>query len=193
MAKIYLKNIPLSTITNNLQCFSKFCKNQYTYIRICSKEDGTIFIINDKNLIYFLEVQDELIKHKNITNVKYGNIDLLVDYNLEIKIPVLSQLPVDYSVDIITRREYYFNKIKLVVDGIYEKKTNNINTCDFKKKNLLDDMVKTFVPIDYYLEYIDNDKNSTKDNKDNKYKDKQIDFTSPFVKEELNGFLLHLI
>ena len=190
MVKIYLKNISLLTISNNLQSFSKLCKNQnqQTYIKLSSKDDGTIFIINDRNLIYFLEIQDELTKNKHIKNVKYGNIDLLVDYNLETRIPLLSQLPFDYSVCIITRFEYYFNKIKLVVDGIYEKKSNNINNCDFKKKNLLHDMVKTFVPIDYYLEYIENDKNYTKQNKL-----LELDFTNPFLQEELNGFLLHLI
>ena len=163
MAKIYLKNISLTTINSNLSSFSKFCKNQYTYTKLYSKEDGTIFIINDKNMIYFLELEDNSNKDKNIENIKYGNIDLLIDYNLEKRIPLLSQLPVEYSIKTITTCEYYFNKIKLVVDGVYEKKTVNINNCEFKKKNLLDDIVKTFVPIGFYLEYIDNPKDKDKE------------------------------
>ena len=105
----------------------------------------------------------------------------MIDYTKEIKIPILSQLPVNYIYSNLTRNVYQINNIKLIIDGIYEKQ--NVNNNDFKKKNLLDDFTKIFIPIDYYLEY--NEKNIDSN--------KSLDFNNHFLQEELNVFLLHLI
>jgi hypothetical protein len=175
MVKIYIKNINLQTITDHIESFQKYFKFKKNIIKLYSQENS-VYII-EKNNIYYLEPSMDA----NIEEINYGNLNLLVDYSNEIKIPILSQLPVNYIYSNITRNEYQINNIKLIIDGIYEKK--NINNNDYKKKNLLDNFTKIFIPIDYYLEYNEKNIDITK----------SLDFNNPFLQQELNVFLLHLI
>jgi hypothetical protein len=172
MVKIYIKNISLQTISDHIDSFKKYYKKKHTFLKLYSEKE---YYIIENNNIYYIEP----ILEDNIEDINYGNLKLLIDYNNEIKIPILSQLPVNYIYTSVTRYEYKFNNITLIIDGIYEKKQSNI---DFKKKNLLDDFTEIFIPIDFFLEY--NEKN---------IEIKHLDFTNKFLQEELNVFLLHLI
>lgn len=175
MVKIYIKNIPLQTISDHIGSFQKYFKLKKNIIKLYSHENN-IYTIEKNNIYYIEPPMDE-----KIEEINYGKLNLLIEYTKEIKIPIFSQLPVNYIYSCITRNEYQINNIKLIIDGIYEKK--NINNIDYKKKNLLDDFTKIFIPIDYYLEY--NEKNIDLN--------KSLDFNNPFLQEELNVFLLHLI
>jgi hypothetical protein len=178
MVKIYIKNISLQTIANRIECFQKYFKLKKNIIKLYSYEnENNIYIIEQNNMYYLEPSMDE-----KIDEINYGKLNLLIDYSNEIKIPILSQLPVNYIYSSITRNIYQMNNLKLIIDGIYENK-NTINNNNNYKKKMLDDLTKIFIPIDYYLEYNEKylDSNNT------------LDFNNSFLQEELNVFLLHLI
>lgn len=174
MVKIYIKNINIDTINDHMDAFKKNFKSKHSFLKLYSEEEYGIYIIENDN-VYFMEP----IFEDHIEEINYGKFNFLIDYSNDIKVPVISQIPLNYIYSSITRYEYKFNNLKLIIDGIYDKKKTNIN---YKKKTLLDDFTKVFIPVDFYLEYTEKGINS-----------KHLDLNNPFFKEELNGLLMHLI
>jgi hypothetical protein len=171
MVNIYIKNIQLKSIVDNIESFNKYPNKFFTFYRLYSP-NGIYEITKDKK-VYLLEPSFT----EDIQTIKYGNLELLFNNKKDILIPVLSQLPVNYIISNITQYEYKINSLKLIVQGIFEKPVN----ANYKKKNIFDNDTKIFVPIDFYFEY-----NNELNHKFNNSIDK-------FLQDDLNVFLSHLI
>ena len=187
MVKIYINNINLKDMEDKLDSFNKYPTKKSVYTKIYSTHEDGIYIIENKN-IYLLEPN----LNDHIKEIKYGKLDLVLDFTPEIKIKIISQLPVNYILSKITRIIYKIDNLYLIIDGIYEK--NSLNKKHFKKKNLIDDFTKVFVPIDFYLEYNEPliyNKECIKN--ENKNENKDFDINNRFFREALNVFLSHLI
>ena len=186
--KIYVTNIPPSSINPNFEKMEKFLinKNGYKKYELFSEEFGT-YVIEDKNnkndkkdkkdkntysqKIYRIEpiFNTDLHLIKN-----YNGYDLLFDKTEYVDQDVISQLPVNYMLTKLTCFEYVLpsnptsrNKIKLTIECIVENNT------------LMD---KVIVPINYYFSCLSN-KNDKMDN--NNIDDNLL--------EEINVFLSELI
>jgi len=165
--KIYIPNILPNTLTNKLTSLSNTFGNPKIKIKneIISKEFGTYYIENIETTkpskstksqtdnkcqnqsqnIYYIEPTFNQ-KYELIKNYK-NNCDLLVDYTCYSKIPVVSQLPVDYINTEMVELEFKINhksKLSLVVVCIDE---TNIND---KTNNKIE--TKLF-PFDFYFAY----------------------------------------
>ena len=176
--KIYVTNIPPSSIKSNIEKMKPFLinKNGFKKYELFSEEFGTHIIENksgNKNcdhIIYRIEPTTKMDLH---LTKKYNGYDLLFDKTEYIKIPVVSQFPVNYTLTKLTCFEYLFNKdsktkykndteIKLVIECIVE--TNSL-------------MEKDIIPINFYFSCSET-------------KSKNIDNG---LLEEINMFLLELI
>jgi hypothetical protein len=176
--KIYITNIDLNNIKNNINKLSNFLtnKNGIIYIELCSEEHG-IYIIDDSS-IYKLEHNSNE-KYELIRN--YNGFDLLVEYSENNKKQVLSQLPTNF---ILTKKLIFEYKIvsksnlSLVLECI-ELNTNEINITETNKSidyiNILNTDCNLDV-IDFYFIY----------------KNDNLDIKNIFLQEELNMFLFNL-
>lgn len=149
MSKIYIKNITIKNIENNLESLKKYLNKTSSFIKIHdTKENGLYEIMN--NDIYFIESNKEnknkFLKECNII-LNNKNVNILLDDSREERILIYSQLPVHYKLEKITRYEYNFNNLLLIIDGIWEKKEKK----EFKKNNILDAMKTTFTVVDFYF------------------------------------------
>ena len=174
--KIYVTNIPPSSIKSNIKKIEPFLinKNGFKKYEILSEEFGTQIIENKygDQTIYRLEPSFDL----NLQLTKnYNGYDLLFDKTEYNKIPVVSQLPVKYILTKIVCFEYSTNKmlktkvnkndVKLVIECIVE--TNSL-------------MEKEFVPINFYFTFSKCNESKLYDIDDN-------------LLEKINMFLLELI
>jgi hypothetical protein len=168
--KIYVTNIPPSTI--KLASIDKYIlkKDGYKRHELVSKDFGTHVIEKDK--MYRIEPTMNMDLHL-INN--FNGCNLLVDNTEYVHIPVLSQFPVDYILTKMTCFEYKINiksnDLKLVVECLEE--TNEL-------------LEKEMVPVNFYFfaNSFDNSFVNSFDNSFNKLKDNLL--------EEINVFLLEL-
>ena len=161
--KIYVTNIPPSSIKFDRLDKYLFNKDGYKKYELVSKEFGTHVIEfckqNEPNM-YRIEPTLNMDIHL-INMPKYS---LLVDKTKYVHIPVVSQLPVDYFLTKMTCFEFKIgSKIKMVVE------------CLIENSNILSD--KEIIPINYYFHFFD--KKNNLDIDDN-------------LLEEINMFLLEL-
>jgi hypothetical protein len=165
--KIYVTNIPPSSI--KLERIDKYIlnKNGYKKYELVSKEFGTHVIeIRKQNEQNIYRIEPTLNMDLHLINLPKAS--LLVDKTKYVHIPVVSQLPVDYMLTKMTCFEYAIknkrgSKIKMIVECLVE----NINILSDKKN----------MPINYYFHFFD--KTNNLDIDDN-------------LLEEINMFLLEL-
>lgn len=143
LMKIYVTNIPPSTI--KLDSINKYCidKDGYKKYELVSEEFGTHII--EKEKMYRIEPTLNMDLHL-INN--FNGYNLLVDKTKYVHIPVVSQFPVDYILTKLTCFEYIIgtNKkkgLKLVVECIEES------------NELFD---KEMIPVNFY--FINSNSNS---------------------------------
>ena len=131
MNKIYIENMPLSKIKD----LHNYLHKEYKQLVFYSKENG--IFIEEKGEIFYLEPSCEDIYKQ----YDYLTHKLIVDSNENIKIKVVSQLPVEYIIQTKTIREYKLHNksmITLIVSG-------GINEGN------------KFIPLDFYFECKKND------------------------------------
>jgi hypothetical protein len=178
--KIYVTNIPPSSIKANFEKMDKYLinKNGYKKYEIFSEEFG-IYVIEDKNdkkasnqKIYRIEptLNTDLHLIKN-----YNGYDLLFDKTNYVEQNVISQFPVNYMLTKLTCFEYILNpssqnKIKLTLECIVE---NNIF------------MDKENTPVNYYFSCLKSNNNIDNNNNNNNIDNNLL--------EEINVFLSELI
>ena len=168
--KIYITNIPPSTI--KLEAIEKYriSKDGYKKYELVSEEFGTHII--EKENMYRIEPTLNMDLHL-INN--FNGYSLLVDKTKYVHIPVVSQLPIDYILTKMTCFEYIieFNKkkgLKLVVECIEES------------NELLD---KEMIPINFY--FLNSSSNSNSNSSSN-----SLNLVDDNLLEEINVFLLEL-
>lgn len=161
--KIYVTNIPPSSI--KLERIDKYLlnKNGYKKYELVSKEFGTHIIeVHKQNEPTMYRIEPTLNMDLHLINIP--NASLLVDKTTYVHIPVVSQLPVDYVLTKMTCFEFKIgSKIKMVIE------------CLVENSNILSD--KEIMPINYYFHFFD--KKNNLDIDDN-------------LLEEINMFLLEL-
>lgn len=137
--KIYVTNIPPSSIKLDKLDKYLFNKDGYKKYELVSKEFGTHIIeIRKQNEPNIYRIEPTLNMDLHLINVP--NASLLVDKTKYVHIPVVSQLPVDYILTKMTCFEFKIgSKIKMVVECLVE---NN---------NILSD--KEIMPINYYFHF----------------------------------------
>lgn len=168
--KIYVTNIPPSTL--NLLTLEKYClnKNGYKKYELISEEFGTHVIDYSKNGLenmYRIEPNLNMDSHL-INNHKSDKLySLLIDKTEYVHIPVVSQFPVDYILTKMICLEYRItntntNKksgLKLVIECLEE--TNKL-------------LEKELIPINFY------------------FLNSSINLADELLLEEINVFLLEL-
>ena len=175
--KIYVTNIPPSSIKSNIGKIEPFLinKNGFKKYEIFSEEFGTHIIENKPNNkncnqnIYRIEPTTKMDLH---LTKNYNGYDLLFDKTEYVKIPIVSQFPINYNLTKLTCFEYSFNK---------DSKTKYIDDNEFKlvieclvETNPL--MEKDIIPINLYFF--------------SEFKSNNIDNN---LLEKINMFLLELI
>jgi hypothetical protein len=133
--KIYITNILLSSIDTFLKNNTITNPIKVSKYELFSEEFGT-HIIEEEQTIYRIEPTLNLDIH---LTKNYKGYDLLFDKTNYIHIPVISQLPTNYTLTKLTCFEYIINKkskLKFVVECISE--TNTL-------------FEKIFVPINFYF------------------------------------------
>jgi hypothetical protein len=159
--KIYIPNIPLTNIKNNIHKLEEYQVNKSIFYELNSLDYG-IHIIDNNNL-YRIEPNFE----ENIKLIKNfnGRDDLLLDMTTEKKIPVFSQMPTNYILTKIIKFEFTKSSksnLKLIINCINSgKQSDNLDISNNEE------------PIDFYFFY---------DNSN-------IDITNAFFQDELNMFL----
>jgi hypothetical protein len=179
--KIYVTNIPPSSIKPNFEKMEKYLinKNGYKKYELFSEEFGTYVIEdnnnknnkNDKKTYSQKIYRIEPIFNTDLHLIKnYNGYDLLFDKTEYVDQDVISQLPVNYMLTKLTCFEYVLhtestsqNKIKLTIECIIENNT------------LMD---KVIAPVNYYFSCLSNKNN--------------IDIDDNLL-EEINVFLSELI
>ena len=146
--KIYITNIPPSTI--NIAAIDKYrlLKEGYKKYELVSEEFGTHII--EKEKMYRIEPTLNMDLHL-INN--FNGYTLLVDKTKYVHIPVISQFPVDYVLTKMTCFEYIIgsnkkNGLKLVIECIEES------------NELFD---KEMIPVNFYFS-LDSSLNLVDDN-----------------------------
>lgn len=165
MVRIYLYNIELSSIKHKLETLKKYLTKDEEQIHIFSQEYGHYKIGKDK--IYLIESN----YNETYDQIKYQDYVLLLDYNTDDNIQVVSQLPKDYIYNKRTYLEYKLSMITLIIWGVHDKPKQDHS---FSKKpacNTTKDL--EFYPMELYFEC--NNKNFNIDNL--------------FFQEEFNMFL----
>ena len=170
--KIYVTNIPPSTL--NLENLNKFLlsKDGYKKYELVSEEFGTHIIDHSKNgLENMYRIEPNLNMDLHLINNHKNNklYSLLVDKTEYVHIPVISQFPVDYILTKMICFEYKINAnttvnnksgIKLVIECLEE--TNKL-------------LEKELIPINFY------------------FLSSSINQSEDILLEEINVFLLDLI
>ena len=161
--KIYVTNIPPSSIKLDKLDKYLFNKDGYKKYELVSKEFGTHIIeIRKQNETTMYRIEPTLNMDLHLINM--SNASLLVDKTKYVHIPIVSQLPVDYILTKMTCFEFKIgSKIKMVME------------CLVENSNILSD--KEFMPINYYFYYFDKQNN--------------LDIDDNLL-EEINMFLLEL-
>lgn len=160
MVKIYIQNKTIQSLQNKLKKLDKYLTKKTQIQNIYSKDLGIYKI--DNGIIYFLEPSfEEKYEMKEYT---YNNIvnKLIVYYTNENKIPIVSQLPVEYIIHNITELHYKMT----------DKADIELTICGGYHTNLLD----LFIPTDFYFTC----------------KDSNFNLDNPFFMEEFNLFLAML-
>jgi hypothetical protein len=166
--KIYITNIPPSTIKLDSIDKYRISKEGYKKYELVSQEFGTHII--EKEKMYRIEPTLNMDLH--LINDFNGSA-LLVDKTKYVHIPVISQLPVDYILTKMICFEYVINSnsnaskkngVKLVVECLEE--------CN----ELLD---KEIIPINFYFSLNSSSANS-------------LNHVDANLLEEINVFLLEL-
>ena len=146
--KIYITNIPPSTI--NIAAIDKYrlLKEGYKKYELVSEEFGTHII--EKEKMYRIEPTLNMDLHL-INN--FNGYTLLVDKTKYVHIPVISQFPIDYILTKMTCFEYIIgsnkkNGLKLVIECIEES------------NELFD---KEMIPVNFYFS-LDSSLNLVDDN-----------------------------
>ena len=166
--KIYVTNIPPSTL--NLLTLEKhcLCKEGYKKYELISEEFGTHVIDYSKNnLENVYRIEPNLNMDLHLINNHKGDqlYSLLIDKTEYVHIPVASQFPVDYILTKMICLEYRItntNKksgLKLVIECLEE--TNKL-------------LEKELIPINFY------------------FLGSSINLTDELLLEEINMFLLEL-
>ena len=122
--KIYITNIPPSSI--KLERLNKYLlsKDGYKKYELVSKEFGTHIIeIRKQNEPTMYRIEPTLNMDLHLINMP--NASLLVDKTNYVHIPVVSQMPVDYILTKMTCFEYAIknksgSKIKMIVECLIE-------------------------------------------------------------------------
>ena len=130
MIKIYIENIPLSKIQNNVKELQSFLHKEYKQTTFYSQENGTF--IQEKGEIYYLEPSYE----EKYEILNYLSHKLIIDSTDIIKLKVVSQLPIDYIMYAKIVREY----------KLHEKSMNTLVVSGFLNES------NDFLPIDFYFE-----------------------------------------
>ena len=140
MVKIYIKNKTMQSLQSKLKKLDKYLTKKTQIQNIYSKDLGIYKI--DNGIIYFLEPSFE--EKYELTEYTYNNIanKLIIYYTNENKIPVVSQLPVEYIIHNITELHY----------KITDKTDIELIVCLGYDTNLLD----LFIPTDFYFTCADN-------------------------------------
>lgn len=166
LMKIYVTNIPPSTI--KLAAIDKYLvsKDGYKKYELVSEEFGTHVIEKDK----MYRIEPTLNMDLHLINDFNGSA-LLVDKTQYVHIPIVSQFPVDYILTKMTCFEYVIgsnkkNGIKLVIECLEE--TNE----------LLD---KEMIPVNFY--FLNSSSNSSSNS---------LNLVDDNLLEEINVFLLEL-
>lgn len=155
--KIYIPKILPFSLNNKQDELIKLFGEPITKIKyeIVSKELGIIIIENQN--IYYLESsfnsEYDLIKN-------YKNIDLLVDKNNIVKIPLKSQFPVNYIYTKYIQFQFKINKkspLTLIINYLEETENYEIKR----------------VPVDFYFDY----------------EFEKLDLNDSFFDNEFNRFL----
>ena len=146
MVKIYLQDIDLTKIKNKVEDLKKYLTKEEEEIHLFSKEYGHYKIAKE---IVLLEPS----YHESYQELDYQGHSLLIDKNIEEKIHVVSQLPVEYIYNKRICREYKRPLITLIIYGVYENVKKEEQP--FLKKSIQDykgisEIV--FCPIDFYFE-----------------------------------------
>jgi hypothetical protein len=165
--KIYIPNIlPVSLKEKLNKLYTSYEYKKINKSEIISKESGLYIIENDK--IYYIESSFnndyELIQN-------FENIDLLVDKTIYTKIPLLSQLPVNYIHTKQIEIEFKFNQksdLSLIIECLEEKKCKNNSL-------LINDY--ELIPFNFYFNY----------------KLNNFDLQNTFLKEEFTSYLSNLM
>lgn len=158
--KIYIPNILPITLKNKLDKFLVNFADIQTKIKyeIISKEYGFI-IIEEQNISHLepsFKNEYELIKN-------YKNLDLLVDKNKIVNVPIISQFPVNYIHNRSLQLYFKISKksnLTLVIECIEEPNNFELSR----------------IPVDFYFEY-DNE---------------NLDLKDPLFEEQFNMFLSYL-
>jgi hypothetical protein len=165
--KIYITNIPPSTI--NIAAIDKYrlLKEGYKKYELVSEEFGTHII--EKEKMYRIEPTLNMDLHL-INN--FNGYTLLVDKTKYVHIPVISQFPVDYILTKMTCFEYIIgsnkkNGLKLVIECIEES------------NELFD---KEMIPVNFYFS-LDSSFDSSSDS---------LNVVDDNLLQEINVFLLAL-
>jgi hypothetical protein len=163
--KIYVTNIPPSTIKiEPLKRFLLF-KDGYKKYELVSQEFGTQIIDHSKNgLEKMYRIEPNLNMDIHLINNHKGDklYSLLVDKTEYVHIPIVSQFPVDYILTKMICFEYRVNKksgLKMVIECLEES------------NELLE---KALIPINFY------------------FLGSMINQTDDILLEEINMFLLEL-
>ena len=166
LMKIYVTNIPPSTI--KLVAIDKYLvsKDGYKKYELVSKEFGTHVIEKDK----MYRIEPTLNMDLHLIN-DFNGYSLLVDKTKYVHIPIMSQFPVDYILTKMTCFEYVIrsnkkNGIKLVIECLEES------------NELLD---KEMIPVNFY--FLNSSSNSFSNS---------LNLVDDNLLEEINVFLLEL-
>jgi len=174
--KIYISNIFPSTIKNKLTNLKDLQTNSFDKFELASEDYGIHYIEKSKgnnDNIYRCEPNFEP-KFQLIKNFGPTNSDLFIDKTKYVYCPVVSQLPVNYTLTKLTILEYQTSKkakLKLVIECLKEPVV--IGSYFSPDKHMGEELV----PINFYLVY---------DELTN------LDLSDQFFQEEFNMFLSHL-
>lgn len=152
--KVYITNVLPFTIKNNLDKIGLYLVSKREMYELFSQEYGLhIMHLNTKSepTIYRVETAFETNYHL-IKNHKYNqerpSCDLLCDITTFIHIPVVSQMPTKY---VLTKLQQFSYKL--------EKKSCWTLIIDCIRETNLDTLSKELIPINYYFEYKEKEKN----------------------------------
>jgi hypothetical protein len=164
--KIYITNIPPSTI--KLAAIDKYriSKDGYKKYELVSEEFGTHII--EKEKIYRIEPTLNMDLH--LINDFNGSA-LLIDKTKYVHIPLLSQLPVDYILTKMTCFEYIIGSDK-------KKELKLVVECLEESNELLD---KEMIPVNFYF----SSNSSSSDSN-------SLNLVDDNLLQEINVFLLEL-
>ena len=176
--KIYVTNIPPSTI--KLSLLDKYLLNKEgsKKYELSSEDFGTHIIDHSKNNVekmYRIEPTFNMDLHL----IKYKNFSLLVDLTIYVQIPVVSQFPVNYVLTKMTCFEYVMNSksnLKLVVECLEEKPNLKlvVECLEEKSTSFGTSLHKEIIPINFY------------------FTNSMINHIDDNLLEEINMFLLEL-